>query len=1143
MFSYSSPTFVRRVLNTCGITLTPFLLLGVFAASLSGQTLLEQNYNAEEDSFSVRLSLPVDPQGSIAKGDQNYRLQMGFLMPNGAKVLPNGSGTTILQSNCGYVLNEQTGVRTYEILWRFQLGLLVPTLVDLQPCLTITNVYGKTIWDANFGQVFQRADDGVQNDMRPHATIETPNLDTFVNGQAFMNLVVKVWYFTLLSSGDYLDVRRRGVSTDFGFRRSLAAAVLLSSDPACLVWSLQYQLYRRGPANLAQFWLAAWFGSLGTILYPVQADVAGDVLSDTEPPVVLDSDWCTKGENPIYLDLYPLFGRDASSNVFVNATVQDATAVDPTRTFFFIDNPICIEDSTFPTGFAQFFKGDLTDGVYRSSIWMQNDIDWKLWDENTRLGLKMMVCDIFGEETIFDIGEICLYGKDGVDVDSLKPDGLWNVRINGGDPLTLMDVESGFPETTVDLWASDAGKGIDGVSLTYRSPSGLNSFSVFVNANNLVEGDLNSGRFSTTTTVNRCLEAGLYDLSSVWLRDKAGNFCSWNGRIELEKFLATTDGSIQTQVEIINDKADVVLPYIASPLIINPTTADITTGPTTVPVTVTLADDDCGVSFAQISLIHCDDGRAQSLFGFLSRVDGDENSGVYSGTINVPAGATLGDYAPRLEIYDRNNNRAIYGPSFPFGFIVEENLELPEGSTVKVTVVSEIPKVPDETPPVLLTGEVDCSFDFVEAGGFVELVFSAQDLESGLDLGFGSFGSFGRGLNWVEILDPKGMFDQFVPLSLENLDFESNPTTNEFNATFRVRFFLPKGVKPGDYCFRLQLTNKCGLVSTYGFALGDTPFPEGFPSGCTIINSGAFDCTPPIPIEFVVTPGFLQSGEPATVNVSVRITDLGTGLQFGSLTVKNGLSPLQSFPQTLFFDSIGLPGEDERSVGTINDFVFQTSYQLTAEQFNGDFLSFCLDLTDCANNNRRYDSRICNSNFSYYPLPCDYAQLLILAAFGENDYLTRAAAPGVFPSSATPEQKVWDFDLDGDGIINLYEILLGTDPSDPNSLFKTVISFLVADGGVQAKLVSSNFEGDPWANATDHEDGLRIDFSPYNPQELSYTLYRVFQGENNDQREAISTDAQLDEATGNGYFILPFVENGLTNEIVAVGAEDPDFVP
>jgi hypothetical protein len=51
------------------------------------------------------------------------------------------------------------------------------------------------------------------------------------------------------------------------------------------------------------------------------------------------------------------------------------------------------------------------------------------------------------------------------------------------------------------------------------------------------------------------------------------------------------------------------------------------------------------------------------------------------------------------------------------------------------------------------------------------------------------------------------------------------------------------------------------------------------------INSGAFDCTPPISVALTATPEFVQSGEDVKVNVSVRITDLGTGFQFGNLVV------------------------------------------------------------------------------------------------------------------------------------------------------------------------------------------------------------------------------------------------------------------
>ena len=51
----------------------------------------------------------------------------------------------------------------------------------------------------------------------------------------------------------------------------------------------------------------------------------------------------------------------------------------------------------------------------------------------------------------------------------------------------------------------------------------------------------------------------------------------------------------------------------------------------------------------------------------------------------------------------------------------------------------------------------------------------------------------------------------------------------------------------------------------------------------------------------------------------------------------------------------------------------------------------------------------------------------------------------------------------------------------------------------------------------------------------TFTLYRVLQGENNNERVPISTDGLLYEVIGDGFFILPFNdEEGLTNEVVVV---------
>ena len=56
--------------------------------------------------------------------------------------------------------------------------------------------------------------------------------------------------------------------------------------------------------------------------------------------------------------------------------------------------------------------------------------------------------------------------------------------------------------------------------------------------------------------------------------------------------------SIQNEVEIINDKADIIASTMAGPLLIEPAAADITVGPSILDVTVDLKDEGGGVNWA-----------------------------------------------------------------------------------------------------------------------------------------------------------------------------------------------------------------------------------------------------------------------------------------------------------------------------------------------------------------------------------------------------------------------------------------------------------------------------------------------------------------------------------------------------------------
>jgi hypothetical protein len=241
-----------------------------------------------------------------------------------------------------------------------------------------------------------------------------------------------------------------------------------------------------------------------------------------------------------------------------------------------------------------------------------------------------------------------------------------------------------------------------------------------------------------------------------------------------------------------------------------------------------------------------------------------------------------------------------------------------------------------------------------------------DDLSPINDFGGGFFG----GNNFFKLISPTGAI-----VFTRDFGFFDLVAGNPLSGTYTFVVPLAKALEPGNYCIQVQLTNEADLVSTYGLGIGHEPFPNDFPGIWTIINTGNVDCAPPIPVELIVTPGVATVGTDVTLNVCLRITDVGTGLLFGSLELLNGLPAQFDIRQTIFSTSLGDPQVDERGEGTIFDVTYKFEIPLTGDQFSGDFLSFRLDLTDCAFNNRRYDSSICNFNFSYTPLPFHIVQI------------------------------------------------------------------------------------------------------------------------------------------------------------------------
>ena len=188
------------------------------------------------------------------------------------------------------------------------------------------------------------------------------------------------------------------------------------------------------------------------------------------PPELLEARWMTKGENPIYLDLYPLYGRDASTVIYVQADLRGTEPIEGNQIDIWLENPFLLPDTFNPSGFEEIIKGNGGDATVKATLFVDNDINWPQYTEGATLTLKMSARDSAGEEAIYDLGEICLYGLDpgGAQPDLTPPSGIADTCINNGEPIVLPDVmEENFLEFPASTRALDAGKGIEDISLFY----------------------------------------------------------------------------------------------------------------------------------------------------------------------------------------------------------------------------------------------------------------------------------------------------------------------------------------------------------------------------------------------------------------------------------------------------------------------------------------------------------------------------------------------------------------------------------------------------------------------------------------------------------------------------------------------------
>ena len=669
---------------------------------------------------------------------------------------------------------------------------------------------------------------------------------------------------------------------------------------------------------------------------------------------VVEVRWMTDGQDPTFLDLHPLSGRDASSTIFVQADLSGADDMVEDRVHLLLENPILLPDAFPAADSVEVIKGAGGSATVFGELEVRNDINWALHTSGTVLKLKLVTADELGAETVVELGDVFLYGPKG-DLPDVELPMMVEATINGGNtimiPEDLEDDEFEFPAT---MQLTDVWKGVEEATLSYLHEDGgfFNLVAVEVDVSDLTSGTLTDGGYTTTGVAGKYIKSGTYDLFAFSVEDKAGN--------ELANFGSNAPPGVPQTVEVVNPNEDPAPPVLTSPVVITPTSGDVTTDPLLVTITFSAEDLDTGITFGNVSIFHSTDEDVPGLSYFVTSanlISGDEFSGTYEVMAEIPQGQSAGDYFYQVRLTDGAFQSSTYGKMRPGSTFAPE--PLPAGSTEMVTL--ENTGAPG-SPPVMESISVEFDADLAAGPGVMTVTMMIS--EEG-----GELSSFG---NSVRFISPTGATDISQSFGLFNKDSETG--------AYVVQINLNKAIETGTYCFAVHLVNSKGYEADYGQNYDFLPFPNNFPGTWEIEHEGPIDYTPPILTEFTVTPGVVESGTDVTLTVTLRIQDEGTGIQFvdgfqnTNFEVLNGLPGLFNSRQPLFFTQIEDPATDARGEGTIFDATYTIEIPLTAGTFGGDFLSFRLNVMDCAGNTRTFDSSICNVSGNH-PFPFHYAQV------------------------------------------------------------------------------------------------------------------------------------------------------------------------
>jgi hypothetical protein len=215
---------------------------------------------------------------------------------------------------------------------------------------------------------------------------------------------------------------------------------------------------------------------------------------------------------------------------------------------------------------------------------------------------------------------------------------------------TTVNVSASEQTVGITLHATDNLTGVVSGSVGFRSPSGKMIFGSF-SSYDRVSGDASDGTYQFNATVRRYLEAGVWKLFSITVRDDASNESEYNA----DTFPTGTTTTLTVQ----NTTEDTKAPTVMS-MTLSTRTADVIGGSASVTATMRITDAPSGFAYGSLQFYSPSGQQYQG--GSLTRTAGTAQDGTYSCEITIPQGAEAGVWRAMLQFGDNAGNYRAYWP-------------------------------------------------------------------------------------------------------------------------------------------------------------------------------------------------------------------------------------------------------------------------------------------------------------------------------------------------------------------------------------------------------------------------------------------------------------------------------------------------